>query len=587
MKAITLLLVFFGLISIQCTHAQLQVVQNEGHKLMISASLFSEDDKTFYTGGWDGKIKVWDRESFKEIKTLIGHKEKVSELLFVGDKLVSIGSYEMNIWNLEKESKTVLNFNDIAVGGWADKSSIYAVGQRGLYQYSLSYGRYKSKQIFTPKYSIQDAIQRDSTSAWIAYERSLVLVNFRNGTIIKEIPLPRIDMIQELSLSHDRSKFICAGMNQIYVYDNQTLEYEGIVGKAHNSGAIVDGKLFGIQYNKIDVLSFNLGEDIISERFEHSEMSVKHLMLSNNGKYLLGYNYSTMILWDVKTKSKLHEFKRSKLAVAGISINQNSFSCGVGSQGESRLFNLKTLQFETKQKNHFQSVAATLLSEKNYWEFCDDNVALKIDKQSGFIKDSFNIEKPGQKLPIRRVKSAMEMLSEGLFDEHVHQAIETDKKIILQLNNDIKVYDKKKRQYKVLKKHEDYVKDLSLLPNNESFLSAGLDKMVYLWNLKKGKVEAEMKGHSDRVFAVDAINDYYFVSGSANGELAQWLNHKDQYYYQFDKLQGAIYDITSNDKYFLVAHENGIVQYSSETYKKVKDVLIGITPIKYLEFING
>ncbi len=65
---------------------------------------FSKNDKYIISGSSDNSIKIWERETGSEIKTLIGHSGGVTSIAVSKDeKYIISGSYDkfIIIWELE------------------------------------------------------------------------------------------------------------------------------------------------------------------------------------------------------------------------------------------------------------------------------------------------------------------------------------------------------------------------------------------------------------------------------------------------------------------------------------------------------
>ena len=57
------------------TFAEIKTLK--GHSREVHSVSFSLDGKTLVTGSWDKTIKLWNMETFAEIKTLSGHSDWV------------------------------------------------------------------------------------------------------------------------------------------------------------------------------------------------------------------------------------------------------------------------------------------------------------------------------------------------------------------------------------------------------------------------------------------------------------------------------------------------------------------------------
>ncbi|MEH1877686.1 AAA-like domain-containing protein, partial [Nostoc sp.] len=91
--------------------------QLEGHSSLVNSVVFSPDGKTLASASFDNTIKLWNRETGKEITTLTGHSDKVNSVVFSPDgKTLASASFDKTIklWNREtgKEITTLTGHSD-------------------------------------------------------------------------------------------------------------------------------------------------------------------------------------------------------------------------------------------------------------------------------------------------------------------------------------------------------------------------------------------------------------------------------------------------------------------------------------------
>jgi WD40 repeat protein len=61
----------------------------------VNSVAFSNDGKLFASAGLNKTIKIWSFESYKEVKTLLGHNNYVSSVSFSADsKYLASGSWD-------------------------------------------------------------------------------------------------------------------------------------------------------------------------------------------------------------------------------------------------------------------------------------------------------------------------------------------------------------------------------------------------------------------------------------------------------------------------------------------------------------
>ena len=82
------------------------------HGGYLYAVCISPDSKTLASGSDDNTIKLWNLDSFAEIKTLSGHRCEVLSVSFSPDcKTLASGSYDSTIklWKLNNSSSYLFN----------------------------------------------------------------------------------------------------------------------------------------------------------------------------------------------------------------------------------------------------------------------------------------------------------------------------------------------------------------------------------------------------------------------------------------------------------------------------------------------
>jgi len=80
----------------------------KGHKHKVQGAFFSPNGKLIISHGWDNTVKIWDVETFTEIRTLTGHTDQVwCATVSPDNKLLASGSMDRTfiIWDIETGEK--------------------------------------------------------------------------------------------------------------------------------------------------------------------------------------------------------------------------------------------------------------------------------------------------------------------------------------------------------------------------------------------------------------------------------------------------------------------------------------------------
>jgi eukaryotic-like serine/threonine-protein kinase len=95
-----------------------QSIKTISNHASVFSAIYSYDGRHIVSGGYDGKIRIWDAVTGKEIKVLVGHKGPVQSVAISKDgQFIVSGSWDktIKIWNTEsgQEVKTMSGHKDI------------------------------------------------------------------------------------------------------------------------------------------------------------------------------------------------------------------------------------------------------------------------------------------------------------------------------------------------------------------------------------------------------------------------------------------------------------------------------------------
>ncbi len=95
----------------------------KGHKHKVQNAFYSSDGKFIVSHGWDNTIKIWDAETFSEIRTLYGHTDQVwCARISRDNKLIASGSLDRSfiLWDVKTGKKIkqvqITPYNVIEIG---------------------------------------------------------------------------------------------------------------------------------------------------------------------------------------------------------------------------------------------------------------------------------------------------------------------------------------------------------------------------------------------------------------------------------------------------------------------------------------
>lgn len=111
--------------------------------------------------------------------------------------------------------------------------------------------------------------------------------------------------------------------------------------------------------------------------------------------------------------------------------------------------------------------------------------------------------------------------------------------------------------------------DLSLSSNQERVVTGGADGVVRIWNLARGSLLAELRGHGDDINAVDFSNDgTKIVSGSSDGTAKVWDLESEQVITDFaghsDNVNSVMFAPTG-DRIVSASSDNDVHIWASDT----------------------
>lgn len=559
--------------------AQLNVRVNKSHERMISSFVFSPDGKYFFTGGWDKKIIQWDTRSLKSINEFYGHGSHVTGLaLDSKGNLYSVSFGEVFKWDLKSKKYQKIPFRNKINCIQVISEELYWTSGNKLYSYIDK----KILELSNVKKTVID-FDGDREHFWLASQTEVFRIN-KVDQSIKTIPLPKIDRIQEIKCYNDI--VLISGLNQVYTLNKEDLKFE-VYPNIHQSAALSKTNIISVPY-RTSLMCYTNSVSKDSVHFESSQsVPVKHIELSPQDDYVVGYDYNALALWDVRTGFKVHEFNPQRLKINQIQQKDSALYFGLGYNGLLAKFNLSYLNYEYLQKNNNKTVSGVHLATDNeVWSWGKDNKAFLFNEIKKTVTDSINLSHPDSTFAAYKNASGMEQLFSGLSGGVISGGISYDaSKSILFYDNDVRILYHHEKKMTTVNHHQDLVKDVDV--NTEmTVISASLDKTITSFNANNTDAVTIYKAHRDRVFCVKFVDEEHFLSGGADGKVFLWkLGHEEPLKTVFS-FTGTVYDLDVNDQFVAVAHQYGVSIRQKKDFGMLTEFQLDGAPCRQVFFLN-
>ncbi len=312
-----------------------------GHKKQVYSLSFSPDGKTLASGGLDKTIRIWTVDTGEHKKTLRGHSDQVSHIMFKDDEtLISHGHDEMvRLWDIKKGRQKY----SFAVGVYSSNIGFSSDGNFALsrkYKKDQSYSLYLwdletgshttlTKQVkYTIQFLVNTLISSDGSMLAYCTDSEIVVWDVTNNKPKKIIP-DKPSSFNFLVLNSEYKMLVKADIDgSIYLWDVDTGEEIGILNNQHIIGGygkdnirqIVQMKLSPdgtlLVGGRVDG-AINVWDVITGKRiktFNGHVGQVTYLKFSSDGQTLVSSGIDgTTLLWDFTVLSQRNSDENTEM----------------------------------------------------------------------------------------------------------------------------------------------------------------------------------------------------------------------------------------------------------------------------------
>ena len=445
-----------------------------GHSSGVNSISYSSNGKYIVSGGSDHKVKLWDIESGKLIRTFYGHKKPVESVSFINkDQFVVSGSSDLAaiIWEI-RSGKIVETFHNV----FSYFSNSVSSSSEELKTLAIKRNNFKAQIL-----RIYSSIPIKLLEEFSDINNGIVITTGIKDPIMKIWDVKSKKQIRTFRGHKDSIKVACFSPD----------------GKKIVSGSIDNTiKLWEVASGKL------------LRTFEDHKNSVTSIAFSPNGKTIIsGSDDYTLKLWEIKSGKLIRTFQGHTYWVKSVCFSPDGRSIASGSSDSTvKIWDAQTGKVVKTFYGYNNSLKTVCFSNNSAY------VA------SGSVDNTVKIWK---------TKSGkLFKTCQGHSGEINSVCFSPDDRNIISASNDfsIKLWNTESGKFiRTFKGHKGSVNSVAFNPNGKMIASGSSDKTVKLWNVQTGKLMRTLYGHTHFVNCVCFSSDSLtLVSGSWDKTIRLW-----------------------------------------------------------------
>jgi len=506
----------------------------EAHKGGILSITISENDEKLYSSGFDSKIKIWsilDNEKTILIYSMSSvHNINKLVLNWKGNTLFTVSEKKISMWNLE-------NYKKIAEYENSEKAKISSIcltmDETTLYSGS-SDKKVRAWNLIDCKEfpfieghtSPINALAMTSDGKYLASGDSkglLIIIDLIKGKEKYTIEINQ--KIMDLLFTHDNTKIITihsSNIESIRIWATET----GQMIDRFAMKELVPKSMLLSSNDKLLILGFNDSSialwDFEKKKVEKSLLGhcggVHSLIMLRDENTLISAGSDTFIMfWDLRKAHHFHTFKGHEETIRSLVVNSDeSLLFSGGDERKVFIWDMKSHSLlKVMFEGHEKKIKKLVMSPMN-------------DKL--FVACSEKIGESNQKFKSLYVwKLATYELTKDL-DEHFKgfstMVLFKDTKSLITAGNDktIRIFDYE-RSFKMKSSfsgHSSEITTIGIAKARHIIAIGDIDSIISVWDLKTNTLLTRLEGHQDQINALIITTKGMVISGSSDRKIGFW-----------------------------------------------------------------